>query len=117
MPEIGKPPTSVGGAVTTDEEQKNRHEAGELVCAWQADARGISNLVDRIALALAEKDAVLADTQRELLNWKSRGPKTVVDALTEAWHKLENVEAERILGEVRPPRPPPGEGDEGEVIT
>ena len=47
-------------------------QAGELVCAWQADARGTSNLVDRIARALAEKDAesdnlarLLAEARRE----------------------------------------------------
>ena len=62
-------------------------------------AEAFATLLDSQDRALAEKDAVLADTQRELLNWKSRGPKTVVDALTEAWHKLENVEAE--LAEAR----------------
>ena len=48
----------------TEEEQNNRREAGELVCAWQADARGIGNLVDRIARALAEQDAELSIAAR-----------------------------------------------------
>ena len=44
--------------------EDNRREAGELVCAWQADARGISNLVERIARALAEQDAELSIAAR-----------------------------------------------------